>query len=118
MKKQSQVQAAAAETERGDRKTFVGVVVSDKMAKTRVIDVTRRTRHPKYEKTITKHSRFYCHDEGNESRLGDRVEIASTRPLSRLKRWRLVRVVEKAGVAACSRNGRSSTSPTTRARGG
>ncbi len=82
--------------DRNQRKTFTGVVVSDKMAKTRVVDVSRRTRHPVYEKTITKHSKFYCHDEGNESKAGDLVEIISTRPLSRLKRWRLVRIVEKA----------------------
>lgn len=81
---------------RADRKTFTGKVVSDKMAKTRVVNVTRRTRHPKYEKIMTKHSKFYCHDEGNESKVGDIVEIASTRPLSKLKRWRLVRIVEKA----------------------
>ena len=81
---------------RNDRKNFTGIVVSDKMAKTRVVDVSRRTRHPQYEKTMTKHSKFYCHDENNESKLGDLVEIASTRPLSKLKRWRLVRIVEKA----------------------
>ena len=84
---------------RSSRKTFRGVVISDKMAKTRVVNVVRRVRHPRYEKTMTKKSKFYCHDEANESRLGDLVEIVSTRPLSRLKRWRLVRIVEKARAA-------------------
>jgi small subunit ribosomal protein S17 len=81
---------------RGRRRTFQGVVVSDKMDKTRSVDVVRRVRHPFYEKIITKRSRFYFHDENNESKAGDRVEIVETRPLSRLKRWRLVRVVSKA----------------------
>jgi small subunit ribosomal protein S17 len=79
---------------RGRRHLIKGVVVSDKMDKTRVVDVERRVRHPFYEKVITKHSRFYVHDEGNESHSGDLVEIMSIRPLSRLKRWRLVRIVK------------------------
>lgn len=82
--------------ERGGRKTIVGVVVSDKAPKTRVIDVERRVRHRFYDKIMTKRSRFYAHDEENVSHEGDTVEIMSTRPLSRLKRWRVVRVV-KAG---------------------
>ena len=81
---------------RNRRRVIEGVVVSDKMDKTRVVDVERRVRHPFYEKVATKHSRFYVHDEGNESRAGDLVEIMSIRPLSRLKRWRLVRVVKAA----------------------
>ncbi|MBI4051216.1 MAG: 30S ribosomal protein S17 [Elusimicrobia bacterium] len=84
------------ETDRGKRKTFVGVVESDKMQKTRRVSVERRVRHPFYEKVQTRRSKFYVHDEGNESRIGDLVEIASTRPTSRLKRWRLVRIVQKA----------------------
>jgi len=82
--------------ERKTRRTITGVVVSDKMDKTRVVDVERRVRHPFYEKVMTKRSRFYAHDEGNESHSGDLVEIMSARPLSRLKRWRVVRVVKKA----------------------
>jgi len=85
-----------AEATRARRKTMTGTVVKDKMNKTRSVDVVRRTKHPFYEKTITKRSRFYFHDENNESKAGDTVEIMETRPLSRLKRWRLVRVVSKA----------------------
>ena len=87
---------AVEEAERGDRKTMVGTVVSDKANKTRVVQVVRRVRHPFYEKVMTKRSRFYAHDEGNESHEGDTVEIVSTRPLSRLKRWRLVRIIKAA----------------------
>lgn len=85
----------ATET-RNRRRVIEGVVVSDKMDKTRVVDVERRVRHPFYEKIMTKHSKFYVHDEGNESHAGDLVEIMSIRPMSRLKRWRLVRVVKAA----------------------
>lgn len=81
---------------RNRRRVIEGVVVSDKMDKTRVVDVERRVRHPFYEKIMTKHSKFYVHDEGNESHAGDLVEIMSMRPLSRLKRWRLVRIVKAA----------------------
>jgi small subunit ribosomal protein S17 len=90
----------AAEAERANRKTFEGVVVSDKMDKTRVVVVTRTVRHPFYDKVQTKSSKFHVHDEGNQARAGDVVEIASTRPLSKLKRWRLVRVVKAAPKAA------------------
>lgn len=79
------------------RRTIQGVVISDRMDKTRVVDVERRVRHPFYEKVLTRRSRFYVHDEGNESKAGDFVEIMSARPRSRLKRWRLVRVLRKAG---------------------
>ncbi|HVE12640.1 MAG TPA: 30S ribosomal protein S17 [Elusimicrobiota bacterium] len=81
---------------RARRHIFTGVVVSDKADKTRVVSVQRQVRHPKYEKVIRKRSRFYVHDEANESRLGDLVEVMGTRPLSKLKRWRLVRVVKAA----------------------
>jgi small subunit ribosomal protein S17 len=81
---------------RGNRKLIQGIVVSDKTPKTRVIDVERRVPHNFYEKIITKRSRFYAHDENNESHEGDLVEIASTRPLSKLKRWRIVRVLKTA----------------------
>lgn len=84
------------EMERGRRRTLQGKVVGDKMAKTRSVDVVRRVKDPEYEKVVTKRSRFYFHDENNESKAGDLVEIMETRPLSRLKRWRLVRVVQKA----------------------
>lgn len=82
--------------ERLQRKFFQGVVVSDKMDKTRVVTVERTVRDLAYEKVQRKRSRFYAHDEGNESHTGDTVEIASIRPLSRLKRWRVTRIVSKA----------------------
>lgn len=86
--------------ERNDRRTITGVVISDKANKTRVIGVERRVKHPFYEKVMTKRSKFYAHDEANESHAGDIVEIMSTRPVSRLKRWRIVRVVKAAVKAA------------------
>ena len=92
--------AVAREEERGRRHAFQGLVVSDKAQKTRVVVVERTVRHPRYEKIMRKKSKFHVHDEGNESHLGDLVEIAGTRPLSKLKRWRLVRVVKAAPKAA------------------
>ena len=82
--------------ERGKRKTFSGVVVSDRMHKTRVVEVSRLVRHPFYEKIIRKSSRFNAHDETNQSRQGDLVEIMGSRPISRTKRWRVVRVIKAA----------------------
>lgn len=82
--------------ERGRRHQFKGVVVSDKADKTRVVLVEWLYRHPRYDKTLRKRSKFYVHDEKNESHAGDTIEIMATRPLSKLKRWRLVRIVEKA----------------------
>lgn len=81
------------------RKTLEGVVVSDKMNKTRVVRVSRSVRHPFYEKVMKKSKKFHAHDENNEARAGDVVEITSTRPLSKLKRWRIVRVVKAAPKA-------------------
>ena len=85
-------------TDRNVRKSFRGVVVSDKMSKTRVIRVERTMRHAAYFKTQRSHKKFYAHDEGNESVKGDTVEIVSSRPMSSLKRWRISRVVEKAKI--------------------
>lgn len=87
---------------RGQRKTMEGVVVSDKMDKTRVVRVTRSVAHAFYGKVMTRSSKFHVHDAGNESHQGDVVTIASTRPLSKLKRWRLVRVVKAAPKAAAA----------------
>lgn len=78
------------------KKEVVGKVISDKMEKTIVVEVTRRVRHPRYHKIITKYKKFYAHDEKGEAALGDRVRIIESRPLSKLKRWALVQVVEKA----------------------
>ncbi len=78
------------------RKSFQGIVVSEKMDKTRVVTVDRVVKHQFYGKVMRKATKFYAHDEANESHKGDLVEIVSTRPLSRLKRWRVNRIVEKA----------------------
>jgi small subunit ribosomal protein S17 len=80
------------------RKTLFGIVHGDKMEKTVTVDVERRFRHKKYGKFMVKTRRLAVHDERNEAHVGDRVEITETRPLSRTKRWRLVRVLEKAHV--------------------
>jgi len=77
-------------------KTREGVVVSNKMDKTAVVKVARRVRHGKYMKTVVRDKHYMVHDEKNECSPGDRVVIAETRPLSRHKRWRLQRIVEKA----------------------
>lgn len=78
------------------RKEFVGDVVSDKMKKTIVVEVTRLVRHGQYEKTIRTKVRFKAHDEKNEAHIGDKVRIEETRPMSRDKRWRLVEIISKA----------------------
>ena len=82
--------------ERNLRKTRVGMVVSDKMDKTIVVAVVTKVKHPLYKKYITRTKKFKAHDELNQCVVGDKVEIAETRPLSKEKRWRLVKVVEKA----------------------
>lgn len=82
--------------ERGNRrKVRIGIVVSDKMDKTITVAVVNRKPHPLYEKTVHNTANFKAHDEKNEAHEGDTVEIAETRPLSKSKRWRLLRVVEK-----------------------
>nr|WP_218575478.1 30S ribosomal protein S17 [Limnoglobus roseus] len=75
---------------------MVGIVTRDKNDKTRRVEVARRVQHPKYGKFIKKRTVCYAHDEKNESHLGDTVEIVESRPLSKLKRWSLIRVVTKA----------------------
>lgn len=82
--------------ERALRKTRVGHVVSDKMDKTIVIAIEDHVKHPTYGKIIKHTSKIYAHDENNEAGIGDTVEVMETRPLSKSKRWRLVRIVEKA----------------------
>ena len=77
------------------RKMREGVVVSDKMDKTRVVVVSWNTTHPRYHKVLRRSSRFYAHDEKNESHTGDRVQIMETKPLSKLKRWRVAQILEK-----------------------
>lgn len=80
---------------RGNRKERVGEVISNKMTKTIVVRVERRFPHPQYRKVITAYNKFYAHDEKGEAKPGDRVRIQETRPLSKLKRWRLVEVIDK-----------------------
>ena len=75
---------------RGDRKRVIGVVVSDKMLKTRVVEVTEHYRHPMYGKYLKRTQKFHIHDETNDSKSGDKVLIIETRPLSKTKRWRLL----------------------------
>ncbi|MEN3044705.1 MAG: 30S ribosomal protein S17 [Candidatus Hydrothermales bacterium] len=77
------------------RKERIGVVVSDKMDKTVVVLVERRVRHPLYKKEIKKRKKFYAHDERNECKVGDKVRIIETRPLSKLKRWKVVEIIER-----------------------
>ena len=78
---------------RNFRKTEVGLVTSDKMNKTRRVEIERLVPHPKYGKFVRRRTVCHVHDENNETRVGDLVEIMETRPLSKLKRWRFVRIV-------------------------
>lgn len=87
-------------TERGHRKERLGEVISNKMTKTIVVRVERRFRHPKFKKVITRYRKFYAHDEKGEAKVGDRVRIQETRPLSKLKNWRLVEIVERSSRVA------------------
>ena len=80
---------------RGNRKERVGEVVSNKMTKTIVVRVQRRFPHPQFKKIVTAYKKFYAHDEKAEAKIGDTVRIQETRPMSKLKRWQLVEVVER-----------------------
>ena len=90
--------AEATETETRDnaRKVREGIVDSTTMEKTIVVKVVDRVRHPLYGKTMQRTKRLYVHDETNDAKLGDRVRVQETRPLSKLKRWRLVEILERA----------------------
>lgn len=79
-------------------RVLYGYVVSDKMDKTVVVQVVRRFKHPRYKKYVNEQVRYKAHDENNEAAVGDRVSIVESRPLSRDKRWRLMKVLEKAEV--------------------
>jgi small subunit ribosomal protein S17 len=88
---------------RGHRKERLGKVISSKMAKTIIVSVEHRFPHPKFKKVVKSYSKFYAHDEKGEAKIGDVVLIQETRPLSKLKRWRLLQVVERnTDVAAAS----------------
>ena len=84
------------ENARGYRKTRIGVVVSDKMDKTIVVAIKTRIKHPLYGKTINRTNKFKAHDEENKAKVGDKVKIMETRPLSKDKRWRLCEILEAA----------------------
>ena len=92
--------ANAAPAGRAHRKERVGEVISSNMAKTIVVRVERRFPHPRFKKVVTGYKKFYAHDEKSAAKVGDRVRIQETRPISKTKRWRLVEVVEKATVVA------------------
>lgn len=84
------------EVKRNNRKERIGVVVSNKMQKSIVVAVKRKIKHPIYGKFVNKTTKFYAHDENNVCEVGDLVRIMETRPLSKMKRWRLVEIIEKA----------------------
>jgi len=83
-------------TDRPQRKTRTGFVVSDKMDKTVVISISQTVKHPLYSKIYKRNSKLYAHDENNDARVGDLVVVSETRPLSKTKRWRVVEVLERA----------------------
>jgi len=87
---------ATTTTARPRRKVLDGVVVSNKMDKTIVIAIVERVRHPKYDKFVTRTKKLYVHDEANDAKIGDRVRVTETRPLSKTKRWRVVEILERA----------------------
>ena len=84
---------AGSEGGRNQRKTRVGMVVSDKMSKTLVVDVVRRVPHPRFKKIIKLTTRLYVHDEKEEAKVGDRVKVMECRPLSKKKCWRLIEIL-------------------------
>ena len=91
--------AATEETgERGDRRVEEGIVLSDLREKTITVEIRRLVKHARYGKYIFRSTHLHAHDEKNEAKKGDRVEIVETRPISKQKRWRLVRIVERAAV--------------------
>lgn len=86
----------AATPDRAARKVRDGIVVSDKMDQTAVVAVVERVRHPKYGKTVLRTKKLYAQDDTNDVKVGDRVRVMETRPISKLKRWRIVEVLERA----------------------
>ncbi|MFZ3215277.1 MAG: 30S ribosomal protein S17 [Candidatus Acidiferrales bacterium] len=87
--------APQAAPERGVRQQLTGIVTSTKMQKTIVVKVTRAVQHPLYHRVVRHAKKYYAHDESGEAHVGDTVQIVSTRPLSKLKRWRLKEVVQR-----------------------
>lgn len=103
----SQQPGASDAAPRNRRRVVQGIVSSDAMAKSIGVRVERMFKHPKYKKYIRRHSKVYAHDELNDARVGDRVEIMECRPLSKLKRYRLVRIVERPALSAGSHDSKS-----------
>jgi small subunit ribosomal protein S17 len=97
---------------RSRRKTEMGIVTSDKMDKTRRVEVERLVPHPKYGKFLKRRTVCHAHDEGNTTHVGDIVEIMETRPLSKLKRWRIVRIVRPGAQQALAGEGEAAKTPT------
>ena len=95
---------------RSRRKTEIGIVTSDKMNKTRRVEVERLFPHPKYGKFLKRRTVCHAHDEGNTTHVGDIVEIMETRPLSKLKRWRIVRIVRPGAQQALAGEGEGAPS--------
>ncbi|MFZ9157016.1 MAG: 30S ribosomal protein S17 [Acidimicrobiia bacterium] len=83
-------------TERANRKVREGIVSSNKMDRTIVVEVVERVRHPKYNKFVMRTKKLYAHDEANDANIGDKVRVMETRPLSKTKRWRVVEILERA----------------------
>ena len=97
--------------DRNERRTVTGVVTADKMEKTVKVRIERLVSHPQFSKVLRKHYVCYAHDEKREARLGDKVELMESRPLSKLKHWRLVRVVEKAVAGSITDDARHAARP-------
>ena len=97
--------------DRNERRTVTGVVTADKMDKTVKVRVERLVQHPQFSKTLRKHYECYAHDEKREAKLGDKVELMESRPISKLKHWRLVRVVEKAVAGSATEDARDAARP-------
>src|SRR5688572_2419455 len=95
----TEANAPSEGADRGKRRTEVGVVTSDKMDKTRRVEIPRLVKHPTYGKYIRRRTICHVHDEKNESKMGDTVEIVESRPYSKTKHWRLIRVVTRTGGA-------------------
>ena len=107
----AETQQGQAARQRGKRRLEVGVVTSDKMNKTRRVEIPRMVKHPRYGKYIRRRTICYVHDEQNASHTGDTVEIMETRPLSKTKCWRLVRVVKKSALAPAVQAGVPEAAP-------
>ena len=108
---QQPAQPQVEQEDRGRRRLEIGVVTSDKMNKTRRVEIPRIVKHEQYGKYIKRRTICYVHDEKNESHTGDTVEIMETRPLSKTKSWRLLRIVRKSALAPAVAAGLPETAP-------